>query len=609
MTSWRSAVRVSYIPFIIFLSTVNKNPYSLSSLKNCAACLLSRAVLDLFSEGQLIRIGVTDAGFFSEFSFPKKGISSDQLISIEERMKDLIRKDEPLISHTMLRQNLAEFFRHHGQFLRAQMLGNGRDLIHVLEMYRWKEVCPEPHVSSLKFLKIFILNQLIPCSVFIPGKGEIKGIRIQGAVFSDSKELRVFQKNLKLKNKVEHEKLGEDLALFLKETASGIENISWLPRGLTLKRLIRDSLREERGVMEVKTPHWVLGERGGRPQVVLGDRSYFLSPSLFLQHWKIFLKEKSLPLRLTETQEEFFPLEEWQVNGLFRSTSFEREVTHIFCLREETLNELISSLHLLRKFIKILDFKVRWILHKKANLKKDAIDRWNRAVETLLLAYEKCVAYEKCEFSSSCTIEVEEADPFIAEDPLGPSLLLKVSDLLGNEWTIAKLSLFVDDVKYLRHLFNDKLKEIPSVISRSAISLERIIALLIEKTAGDFPFCLNPEQFRLFPLMKAHVPYALKVEQLLKSRGFRVGMDLRGATLEDNLSLTDRLSLADSRLSLADSRLSLAHRLSDFKKQKVPYGLILGDEEVKNQTVYLRIKGDDEGRRGVDLEQFLREIP
>lgn len=478
LTSWRSAVRVSYTPVDI----------SLNHLRQCTAEVLACAVTDLFPDTLLGEGVITPTGFYYDFSF-RCEINADYLPQIEERMRALIMDNLPIRALSMMRQNAIEFFRDRRQLLKVQFLSQSQEtVVDLIQFGQFYDLCSEPCLETtrpllaFKLLKVFSLNN------------PDKLTRITGTVWPDKESLKKFIKNSKEAENCNHIQLGEKLRIFLSCHEHDEEYWFWTAKGIQIQENLFQWWEKEHrdlGFQIVSSPKLLptsLFKKAGKendagqaPGFSLGDTEYAMAP-LALSHAILFSTQRrllsDLPLRYAECGTVFSAVSSGQLYGMFNTRECRIDRAHLFCPEEIVVDQLISSLRFIKKMIKMFGFEAKCYLCLSSPYKKKEQIRWEQGIAWITKAAE--AVNEK--------FRVEQ----VADLP-GPLLEFRLQDAAGNEWSGPSVGIEIRLPKYLNLKYLDEVECQPVMIVQSLLgSFERFIGLLLECTTGNLPKWLIP---------------------------------------------------------------------------------------------------------------------
>ncbi|HSX03223.1 MAG TPA: hypothetical protein VLG76_00670 [Rhabdochlamydiaceae bacterium] len=412
----------------------------LNALRRTASRVLAAAVTEVFPSSLLIDGRDHQGGFYYDFSFPFV-FQKEFIALIEEKMRALVKSGTSIDLLEMMPANAGEFLRHHKQPNRAQMaVEHSGMLIEIFQMAGFVDPCPGPYLSNVDEIKAFRLYDATQQSD--------QTVRIWGTAFFSVQELKDhFRGKSKKKPPAGHIELGTQMDLF----SSYQEKFwRWHPKGERIKQIFLNLWRkwhQEEGFHFLSTPH---------PSSAL---------ELTQAHLDFTLKRPSISFPYKIAEMNHFTEEGAKAyEGLLASKEYSADVAHIFCDEETLLQNTISSLQFMRKFSKLFPFEVKWAL-APSQAKKKKVDILKRALEVLEIDYS-----------------IDERK----KPANGPEVSLLVQDGLGREWSLSTLR--------LESLLLEKVGFQGALIVRSLFSsVERWIALLLERTQGELPFWLSSE--------------------------------------------------------------------------------------------------------------------
>lgn len=484
--------------------------------------VLAYTIQELFPDAIFWPGSSTQIDFALEFAI-KSPLNETFIPYIEEAFRKNLKTPPKWQTVEMMRENAAELFRHKGQFEKAnEALSLEDNVIALLKLENFLDIKPEGIIEQAGLVpKIFSLTSHL--------KNDFTVIRLEASLFEDRDALKEGVKRRARAKDFRHQDLGPKLGLFRVEGDEAL----FFPRGETLKKLIVKKLED------------LTLEMG-------------ISPASYSE--LLTLSDLSLLKRLDSRG-----ISEWQMAPLVSSPShhglFDLSASSCFkmwpFLQGETLEGItISSLQFIAKTIKMFDLPYEWVLCNSRPKSRTA-KQWKQRLTSLAAAAEKAKV------------------PYVVDSEPGdyPRLELRVFDAFGHSWTMSEVG--------GEALERAGGKEVEKIVCEEIVvirSLERLIGLLIEQNAGEFPRWLVPEQVRVLPLAKANEKRAREVQQICRESGLRAGIDLGNEKLADKVHL------------------SIQH--------KVPYVLVIGPEEERAQKVALRCLGDEHSS-DLRLEEFI----
>ena len=553
-----------------------RDPEGLEVLRHSTAHLLAHAVKTLYPAAQVTIGPVIDDGFYYDFAY-EPGFSPDDLKRIEDRMRELARRDIPVEREVMERAEAIRFFEGLGEAYKAEII---RDLpaTETLSLYRqgdFVDLCRGPHVPSTGRLKHFKLMTL--AGAYWRGDSRNPMLqRVYGTAFASREALEEHIRRLEEAERRDHRRIGRALDLFhIQEEAPGM--IFWHDRGLrvyqTIEQYIRTLLRAH-GYQEVRTPLIMdrsLWERSGHWDkfaegmftTASEKREYAVKPMNCPGHVQIFnqgLKSyRDLPLRLAEFGSCHRNEPSGTLHGLLRLRNFVQDDAHIFCAEADIQSEVGAFIDLLYQVY--ADFGFREVLVKLSTRPEKRVGSevlWDKAETALMQALtHKGLAYE---------LQPGEGAFY------GPKIEFALKDSLARVWQCGTIQVDFAMPERLGASFiaADGKKAMPVMLHRAILgSLERFIGILIEEHAGALPLWLAPVQAMVLGIADRHADRVRSVEKELRAAGWRAESDLRNE--------------------------KIGFKIREHTMQKVPYLLVVGDREVEEGTVSVRT------REGVDL--------
>jgi threonyl-tRNA synthetase len=569
-----------------------KDPEALKVLRHSAAHVLATAVLELFPETKLGHGPATDAGFFYDFYRPTP-FTPEDLKKIEERMAEVVARDEKFVREWEPREEGLQRFRADNDFMKVHFIERFTKPGEQISLYRngaFVDFCRGPHVPSTGRVKAFKVTNLAG-AYWLGDEKNPQLQRVYGTAFFSKKELDEHFAQLEEAAKRDHRVLGKQLDLFSIQELAGSGLIFWHPKGAIIRKVMEDWMREEcirRGYDLVYTPHvmrtelWkVSGHEGFYAQnmftpMELDDADYRLKPMNCPGHILIYKNSpksyRDLPVRLAELGNVYRYERSGTMHGLLRVRGFTQDDAHIFCTPEQIEDEVVACIDFAQSVLKTFgfsDFKVELSTWdpKDRHSYAGSDEKWDLAIRSLKNALDrKGIPFK--------TIPGEAAF-------YGPKIDVKLVDVLGRLWQLSTVQFdFNLPARFeLEYVGEDGERHQPVMVHRALFgSVERFFGVLIEHYAGAFPFWLAPVQVGLVPISERHVEYAEKVRQQLQNAGLRVELDARNEKMNA--------------------------KIRDLTLQKVPYVLVMGDKEAEAGAVSVRTRGKgDQGQ--MPLSEFL----
>ncbi|CAG7604656.1 Threonine--tRNA ligase 2 [Paenibacillus solanacearum] len=555
------------------------SPEGLHLLRHSAAHLMAQALKRIYGEGQVsLGVGPVIAdGFYYDIDLPVT-LSPADLPAIERMMVQIAQENLPIMRQTLPRAEAIRLFEQIGDPLKLELI---RDLPEdaVISVYRQGEfvdLCRGPHLPSTGWIKAFKL--LSVAGAYWRGDASNKMLqRIYGTAFPDAQQLEAHLHLLEEAKKRDHRKLGKELELFMfSEEAPGMP--FYLPKGARLRSELEDyerKLQQQRGYQEVRTPLLMnrqLWERSGhydhyRDNMYFSEVdgvAYALKPMNCPGHMLIYGSKlrsyRDLPIRMAENGQVHRHELSGALNGMMRVRTFTQDDTHIFCRPDQIEAEIVGIIELIREMYATFGFSYSMELSTRPDDSMGSDELWEQAEGALTSVLE----------SLKLPYRLNEGDGAF----YGPKIDFHIQDSLKRSWQCATIQLDFQfpekfDLTYVSES-NQKLR--PVVIHRAVYgSIDRFIGMITEHYGGAFPLWLAPTQAVVLPIAAAHIEYAKQVESELLTAGIRAELDDRGE--------------------------KIGYKIREAQLQKIPYMLVIGDQELQSGSVSVRSRS--EGDLGV----------
>ena len=553
----------------------NDEPF-INTLRHDTAHVLAMAVQELFPDTQVTIGPVIENGFYYDFD-RKEPFTEKDLGTIEKKMKEIVNRDEKTSFKVMSREDAIKLFSDKGENYKVEIIKDLPESEELKVYYHgdWFDLCKGPHLESTgKIGKAFKLTKV--AGAYWRGDSNNPMLqRIYGTAWESQEELDNHLNILKAAEKRDHRKLGRELDLFhFQEEAQG--SVFWHNNGWTLFRTLIDYMRqrqEEAGYEEINTPDimdkslWVKSghlEKFGDNMFTTEpreDRVYALKPMNCpggVQVYKQGLKSyRDLPLRVAEFGKVHRYEPSGALHGLMRVRAFTQDDAHIFCTEDQITEESKKVCDLVLSIYKDFGFEnvsIKFSDRPEKRVGND--DVWDKSEAALREAMEAT--------GLEYTLNPGEGAFY------GPKLEFILKDAIGREWQCGTLQVDLNLPERLdaTYVGEDGLKHNPVMLHRALFgSLERFIGILIEHYAGNLPIWLSPVQAVVAPITSDINEYAESVFSSLKNNGIRVEKDLRNE--------------------------KISYKIRENSLKKIPYQLILGKNEMEDNTVTLREFGND----------------
>lgn len=560
----------------------------LEIIRHDTAHIIAHAVKELFPETQITIGPVIENGFYYDFS-RKTPFTNDDLIAIEQRMKEIVKRDIPIVKETWKRDEAVKFFKEQGEFYKAEIIASIPETEDI-RLYRqgdFIDLCRGPHAPTTGKAKAFKLTKI--AGAYWRGNSNNEMLqRIYGTAWNDEKQLKEYLLRLEEAEKRDHRKLGKQLGLFhIQEEAVG--QIFWHPKGWVIYRALENYIRtkiEKNGYVEVKTPiladrsiweasgHW---EKFGENMFIVEaeDKTLAIKPMNCPLHIQIFNQNlhsyRDLPLRMAEFGCCHRNESSGSMHGLMRVRGFAQDDAHIFCTENDIEAETVKFTKLLLEVYKELGFEeVRIKFSDRPEKRAGTDETWDKAEAQLKQAVEATGL------------------PYIMNHGegafYGPKLEFVLKDAIGRDWQCGTLQ--VDFVLPERldanYIGSDGAKHRPVMIHRAILgSLERFLGILIEQYAGSFPLWLSPVQVMVTTITNESDEYADNILEKLKSFGVRAEID--------------------------KSNEKINYKIRQHSHNKIPIILAVGKQEMAQNTVSVRKFGSNDTEI-INFDEFCKEL-
>lgn len=566
------------------------NDKDLNTLNHSCAHVLAQAVKHLYPQAKFWVGPVVEEGFYYDIDLGDQTISDDDLPKIEKEMKKICKDGKRIVRHEVSKEEALEEFKD-DEYKLDLINGLEDGTITTYSQGDFTDLCRGPHVETVKLCKNFKLIK--HSGAYWKGDKNNKVLqRIYGVCFPTKEELEAHLQLLEEAKERDHRKLGKELGIFMFADIVGKGLPMWLPNGFTVRRLLSDYIMNkelELGYEHVMTPslgnvklykksgHWAHYKDDMFPAMELDDEAYVLRPMNCPHHMVMYKSTlhsyRDLPVRIAEIANDFRFEASGALTGIERARAFTQNDSHIFCRPDQIAQEFKNVAHLILDVYKDFGFKdysFRLSLRDKNNKEKyfGNDELWEKSENELR------------EVLKEMNVEFYEAEGEAAF--YGPKLDVQVKSALGHDVTLSTIQLDYQLPERFELTYVDENgdKVRPVVIHRAILgSLDRFIAFLLEETKGNFPLWLAPTQVQVIPVkLEYHDEYAKEVVAKLRKAHFRVNNDNRDE--------------------------KLGYRIREAQLKKIPYQLVLGDNERDNGTVTYRKHGEKK-QTTVTFEEFV----
>lgn len=570
--------------------------YGKWTFRHTASHIMAQAVKRLYPDAKLAIGPAVDDGFYYDFDVETK-FTSEDLAKIEAEMKKIVKEDIKLERSYKSRNEAVEFFKEKNEPYKVELaedIPEGED-ISFYTQGEFTDLCAGAHLMSTGAVKAFKLTSAT--GAYWRGDSSKKMLcRVYGTAFPKASELEAHLNMLEEAKKRDHNKLGRELELFTTVDIIGQGLPIMLPKGAKIIQILQRFVEDEearRGWQLTKTPymakrelyklsgHWDHYLDG---MFVLGDPNdetkecFALRPMTCPFQYQAYLNRarsyRDLPLRYDETSTLFRNEDSGEMHGLIRVRQFTISEGHLMCTPDQLEQEFRGCLELAIYMLKTLglyeDVSYRFSQWDSNDRDKyiGTPEQWDEAQGVM----KKILDHLEIPYK----IGIGEAAFY------GPKLDIQIKNVYGKEDTLITIQIdqMLAEKFGMEYVDRDGVKKNPYIIHRTSIGCyERTLALLIEKYAGAFPMWLAPVQVKLLTIADRHCDYAYDIKRRLEEKGIRVELD--------------------------DRNEKIGYKIREARLQKVPYMLIIGDNEVENGTLSVRERGENGDLGSMSADEFI----
>ena len=558
-----------------------------------SAHLLAEALQELYPGIQFGIGPAIESGFYYDV-MPAQGvvIKESDLPTIEKKMAELVSRKENVVRQEISKADALKMFADKGETFKCELINDLEDgTITTYTQGNFTDLCRGPHLINTADIKAIKLIS-VAGAYWRGDEKRPQMTRIYGISFPKKKMLDEYLVLMEEAKKRDHRKIGKELELFAFSDAVGKGLPLWLPKGTALRLRLEEFLKRIQkrfGYQQVMTPHigqkelWVTsghyakyGKDSFQPiHTPEEGEEYLLKPMNCPHHCEIYKVSphsyKDLPLRYAEFGTVYRYEQSGELHGLTRVRSFTQDDAHIFCRPDQLKEEFMKVMDIIFIIFKALNFdnfeaqiSLRDPNNKEKYIGSDEV--WEKAESAII---------EACEYKGlKAKVELGEAAFY------GPKLDFMVKDAIGRRWQLGTIQVDYNlpERFNLEYTGADNLKHRPVMIHRAPFgSMERFVAVLIEHTGGKFPLWLTPDQAVILPISEKFNDYAQKV--------------------------ANELSQYDIRAIVDDRNEKIGRKIRDNELKRIPYLLIVGENEMNNNIVSVRKQGE-----GVVGEQTPKEF-
>ena len=559
-----------------------KDAEGLEIIRHSCAHLLAHAVKELFPDAQVTIGPVISDGFYYDFSY-KRPFTPEDLQAIEKRMLEISKRDLKIERKVLERTDAISFFKDQGEHYKAQIIESipGNEDLSLYSQGNFTDLCRGPHVPATSKIKVFKLMKV--AGAYWRGDSNNEMLqRIYGTAWTNKDDQKDYLHRLEEAEKRDHRKIGKQLDLFhTQDEAPGM--VFWHPKGWMLWQQIEQYMRnilKQNGYQEIRTPqildkdlwvrsgHWE-NFRENMFTTHADERDFAIKPMNCPGHVQIFNQGlrsyRELPIRLAEFGSCHRNEASGALHGIMRVRSFTQDDAHIFCTEDQIQDEVVKFIDLLKGVY--VDFGFKGLMVKLSTRPQKRVGseaQWDKSEAAL----EAALTEAKLEW------ELQPGEGAF----YGPKIEFSLKDCIGRVWQCGTLQLdfSMPDRLGAEYVAEDNSRQIPVMLHRAILgSMERFIGILLENYAGALPLWLSPEQVVVLNISRAQTDYAQEVAAQLERHGIRVTLDLRNE--------------------------KITYKIREHSLQKLPYQIIVGDEEVRTNTVAVRNRaGDNLGQMALE---------
>lgn len=549
-------------------------------VRHSTAHVMACAVKRLFPEAKVTIGPAIDTGFYYDFDVAR-AFTPEDLVAIEAEMQKIAQEKAPFVRQDVSRQDALKRFGDQNETYKVELIESLQgDTVSLYTCSDFTDLCRGPHVPHTGFARVSKL--LSVAGAYWHGDEHLPMLsRIYGTAFADDKALAAWLKQQEEAKRRDHRKLGRELELFTfhEDVAPGM--VFWLPKGMLVRTILEDFWRREhlkRGYGIVQGPQLLRAktwQRSGHYDhyrqnmyfTQIEEDTYGIKPMNCVSHMLIFNNSlrsyRDLPQRYFELGVVHRHEKSGVLHGLLRVRQFTQDDAHILCAPEQLEGEILGVIHLIRDLMQLFGFEYKVLISTRPEDSIGTDEAWELATNALIEAVKKAgMAYT-----------INEGDGAF----YGPKIDVVLLDCIGRQWQCSTIQVdFTLPERFdLNYVGQDGERHRPVMVHRAIMgSLERFIGVLIEQFAGAFPTWLAPEQARLLTVTDAANDVALEMCRELQMLGVRASVDTRNE--------------------------KLGFKVREAQMAKVPYMLVVGEKEVAERGVNVRLRsGENLGLKSV----------
>jgi threonyl-tRNA synthetase len=576
----------------------------LYKIRHSAAHVMAQAVVEMFPEAKYTIGPPVENGFYYDFDLPRN-LTPEDLEQIEKRMRQIVQEKHEFKKTVLSADEAKKIFA--DQPYKLELIEglekggldeygnplNEKPEISIYQHDTFTDLCRGPHVQSTKEIKPDAIKLMSIAGAYWRGDEKNKQLqRIYGTAWENKKQLEEYLHLLEEAKKRDHRKLGKELEIFIFDDEVGPGLPLWLPNGGViieeLEKLAKE-MEEQAGYVRVRTPnlskedlfvhsgHLPYYAESMYPPMEIEGVKYYVKPMNCPMHHKIFASKgrsyRDLPIRLAEYGTCYRYEKSGELFGLMRVRSMQMNDAHMYVTEDQFEQEFLGVIDLYRKYFDLFGIEkyvMRLSLHSKAGLGKKYVDN-----ERLWLKTEEMVRRAMIN-GNVPFVEAEDEAAFY-----GPKIDVQIWSVIGKEFSLATNQVdFAQPARFdLKYTNKDGQEEVPLCIHRAPLSThERMVGFLLEHYGGNFPVWLSPEQVRVIPITDGQNEYAETIAKQLRENGIRASADMSAQRMNA--------------------------KIRSAQLMKVPYMLVVGDNEMKAGQVSLRVR-DGSQQNNIPLGEFV----
>lgn len=564
-----------------------ENIADLEILRHSTSHLMAQAVKELYPQAKVAIGPAIDTGFYYDFDY-EPGFTEEDLTRIEEKMRELVKKDIPIERKVIKRADAIEMFKKMGEVYKVELLNEIKDdEVSIYTQGNFTDLCRGPHLPSTGKIGAFKLLNL--AGAYWRGDEKNKMLtRIYGTAFPDKESLDKYLNFLEEVKKRDHRRLGKELDLFSISDEVGPGLVIYHPNGALLRYILEDFERKEhlkRGYKFVVGPHMLkldLWKKSGHFDnyrenmyfTKIDDIDYGIKPMNCISHIMVYKSSirsyRDLPLRYFELGTVSRHEKSGVLHGLLRVREFTQDDAHIFCMAEQLHQEIVNIIDFVRDTMAIFNFEYEMEISTRPEKSIGTDEDWERAERILKEVLD----------NQNIPYEINEGDGAF----YGPKIDVKLKDAIGRKWQCATIQCdFALPERFdLYYVDSDGKRKRPVMLHRVILgAIERFMGVLIEHYSGRFPVWLSPVQAIVMNITDEQAEYCKNIQATMADEGIRTELDLRNE--------------------------KLGFKVREAIVKKIPYVIIAGKKEMESNTFTVRLRDGGE-LKDIDAKTLINRI-